>query len=104
MSRKDATVVSLLNRLRTEYGSDALTCADYWDADAFAVGLYHRAHPGKLIYLCTYGKKPGLCDCSLDYVFDQRQPAYAEPGEVIQDVDERDLILLARRFWPEGRN
>ena len=63
---KDASVVAVVDQLRSRFGADALLVVDHWEADRCAIGLSRPDEPERLVYVCTFGKPPGRYDVSLE--------------------------------------
>jgi hypothetical protein len=59
-SSKDQTIVDLLSRTNLQ-GRD-WEVVDYWEADLCAIGIRSRFDLGRLVYVSTFRKSPGLFD------------------------------------------
>jgi hypothetical protein len=57
-SLKDQSIVDLLSRLNLD-GRD-WQVIDHWEADLCAIGVRSRLDSGRLVYVSTYRKRPGL--------------------------------------------
>jgi hypothetical protein len=56
---KDASVESLLGRLRADLGNNAFTVIDHWDGDLCAIGVARPADPRYLVYISTWPPERG---------------------------------------------
>lgn len=52
--RKDESILSLIDELKSRMGDDAFVVIDHWEGDLFAVGIARPDNHDVLAYVCTY--------------------------------------------------
>ena len=58
--RKDQALLEMLSRANLQ--ARGWETVDYWDADLCAIGIRSQQCPGRLVYVSTFNKSPGLFD------------------------------------------
>ena len=99
MIKKHSSILRFVESLIEEFGRDGILFADFWDADRFAVGVKHHDRPDRLIYICTYGKAIGLCDCHLETGLEQSCPQSSKNAGSFDNIGQHELLKIARAFW-----
>ena len=90
---KDATVLELLDRLRSVLDFDLVEIVDYWDADLCAIGLKTG---NRLVYINTFNS-----DATYDYYLELLDPHNKESYNVInkgRGVSETVLTSVIKEY------
>jgi hypothetical protein len=85
---KDESILALLDRLQLT--AKGWVVVDHWEGDLCAVGIAHRDHPRRLVYVSTWNKPAGR------YYFERETPTGDEPTDYqsheIEDADFGTLV------------
>ena len=90
---KDESIIGTLKDLRARFG-DALMVVDHWDADLMAVGVSSPGHPDRLVYVCTFQRRPGHYYVDLESPPPSGSQLPYEQGEAFEDVDFETLAAI----------
>jgi hypothetical protein len=104
-SPKHHSIIDVVQRLRDRLGEDTFAIADHWEADQCAIGIASSREPGRLAYICTFGKPSGCYDLSLELPpLDPAAYPYTPAGNAI-DIDFDTLATsIARHFGGSRRD
>jgi hypothetical protein len=91
---KDRSIITLVDQLRSRFGSDAFVIHDHWEADLCAIGLAARDEPARLVYISTFGKPEGRYDASLELPPASNDDFPYTPAGDRWDVDFEGLATL----------
>jgi len=99
--QKDETIVTLIEKLRTELGECSFEIVDHWTADLCAIGL----KKGKcLVYISTYNYSQSV-SAGYDYDLEIIDGEGDEQGKLIhkgRSVSEKELMEEIKRFWNDN--
>lgn len=93
---KDASIITVVEKLRCRFGQDAFVVRDHWEADIWAIGLAARDDSGRLVYVCTFGKSVGQYDVALELPPGRGEDFPYTPAGDRSDVDFEGLAALFR--------
>jgi hypothetical protein len=98
-SLKDQAIVDLLSRLSLDNRNWLVV--DYWEADLCAIGVRSRFDSGRLVYVSTYRKRPGL------FYYECEGPASGEAPyttiETGKDASFEELLeVMSRHLTDTG--
>jgi hypothetical protein len=94
---KDESIGRALDELRLRLGPDAFVVRDHWSADLFATGIASSSDPDRLVYLSTFGTRPGRYHVSLELPSGEANPLPYTPAGEWTDVGVAELTALVRR-------
>jgi hypothetical protein len=99
---KDESILRLVSLL--DLRQRGWTLVDHWDADLCAVGIASNTDPRRLVYVSTYGKKPGTYDYECETP-DGAQPTEYRTIEKGEDVSITMLFAALEQHLglPRGR-
>jgi hypothetical protein len=93
-SSQDPAIVGLLAVLSLD--SRGWTVTDNWEADLCAIGIAKKGQPRRLVYVSTFGKKPGRYDYECEDPVSEALDDYVTVDRG-KDVDFRTLMEALER-------
>jgi len=93
---KDSSITQVVERLREQFGPQAIQVCDNWQADLCAVGIVSTNSCDRLVYISTFDKSPGRYDVSLELPPAAGSDLPYSPGGDWRNIDFDTLAVLIR--------
>jgi hypothetical protein len=103
MIRKENAIWEWISRISGVFGGEAFVLVDHWEGDFCAIGVGNPVDARRrLVYLCTFGEKPGQCGYDCEELNTHGLPHILEEGTEadlpkITEVLMRHLGLVPKK-------
>jgi hypothetical protein len=94
---KDASVDSVLERLRADLGDESFTVVDHWAGDLCAVGVARPDNPRYLVYISTWPPERGTFNYECERPSADPELPYDSDGRV-EDVSYEHVRAAVGRL------
>ena len=93
---KDASIDSVLERLRADLGDESFTVVDNWDSDLCAIGVARPVDPRYLVYVSTWPPERGTFNYECERPPVERNMPYGSDA-MVENVSYDDLRAAVRQ-------